>query len=184
MEILRRDNYTCRYCGGTAPDVKLTIDHVTPVTLGGNDAPDNLVAACADCNAGKASVSPDSGVVDDVAQDALRWAAAMKEAAGIAQGERYAEYDRHDLFHKAWSDWLPGFNGAVKWLPDDWPDTLNQFHAAGLDIDEVRDSVYITSRKQGLYDHDFWRYFCGVCWRKIDKLNAIARGLLAADETP
>ena len=32
-EILRRDNHTCRYCGESAPDVKLTIDHVVPVSL-------------------------------------------------------------------------------------------------------------------------------------------------------
>lgn len=45
-EVLRRDNHTCRYCGGSAPDVRLTVDHVLPVTLGGSDDPSNLVAAC------------------------------------------------------------------------------------------------------------------------------------------
>jgi 5-methylcytosine-specific restriction endonuclease McrA len=30
-EVLRRDNHACRYCGGIAPDVILTVDHVTPV---------------------------------------------------------------------------------------------------------------------------------------------------------
>lgn len=50
FEVLRRDNYTCRYCGGSAPDVKLTVDHVMPVALGD---PTNLVTACKDCNAGK-----------------------------------------------------------------------------------------------------------------------------------
>lgn len=49
-EILRRDNHTCRYCGATAPDVKLTVDHVVPVALGGSDVPTNLVAACDACN--------------------------------------------------------------------------------------------------------------------------------------
>lgn len=28
-EILRRDNHTCRYCGGAAPDVVLTEDAIT-----------------------------------------------------------------------------------------------------------------------------------------------------------
>ena len=49
FEILRRDNHACRYCGATAPDVKLVVDHVTPVALGGTDSPDNLVASCAAC---------------------------------------------------------------------------------------------------------------------------------------
>ena len=48
FEVLRRDNHTCRYCGQSAPDVKLTVDHVLPVALGGHDDPTNLVAACKD----------------------------------------------------------------------------------------------------------------------------------------
>ena len=30
-EVLRRDNHACRYCGASAPDAKLTVDHVLPV---------------------------------------------------------------------------------------------------------------------------------------------------------
>lgn len=53
FEVLRRDNYTCRYCRST--DNALTVDHVTPLTLGGTDELTNLVAACRDCNSGKSS---------------------------------------------------------------------------------------------------------------------------------
>jgi hypothetical protein len=56
FEILRRDGFTCRYCGRSAPDVVLQIDHVTPRALGGSDHPSNLAAACEDCNQGKAAV--------------------------------------------------------------------------------------------------------------------------------
>ena len=47
--ILRRDQYTCQYCGQDAD----TVDHVVPISKGGNDLPDNLVAACARCNYSK-----------------------------------------------------------------------------------------------------------------------------------
>jgi 5-methylcytosine-specific restriction endonuclease McrA len=47
-EILRRDNYTCQYCGQHAH--YLTIDHVVPRHLGGVHAWHNLVAACPGCN--------------------------------------------------------------------------------------------------------------------------------------
>ena len=47
-EILRRDNYTCQYCGQHAP--YLTVDHVLPRRLGGTYSWDNLVAACPSCN--------------------------------------------------------------------------------------------------------------------------------------
>ena len=57
FEILKRDNFTCQYCGGSAPVVVLEVDHVTPVSLGGSNAPDNLITSCRDCNAGKSNVS-------------------------------------------------------------------------------------------------------------------------------
>jgi 5-methylcytosine-specific restriction endonuclease McrA len=47
-EVLRRDSYTCQYCGqhGTS----LTIDHIIPRHLGGQHTWENLVAACPACN--------------------------------------------------------------------------------------------------------------------------------------
>lgn len=53
IEILDRDNYTCQYCGRSAPEVKLEIDHKTPWSKGGKTTKDNLVTACFDCNRGK-----------------------------------------------------------------------------------------------------------------------------------
>jgi 5-methylcytosine-specific restriction endonuclease McrA len=47
-EILRRDEYTCQYCGQRTP--VLTIDHVNPRHLGGQHEWDNLVTACPTCN--------------------------------------------------------------------------------------------------------------------------------------
>lgn len=47
-EVLRRDNYTCQYCGQSP--AYLTIDHVIPRRLGGQHSWDNLVAACPACN--------------------------------------------------------------------------------------------------------------------------------------
>jgi 5-methylcytosine-specific restriction endonuclease McrA len=47
-EVLRRDDYTCQYCGQRTP--VLTIDHVIPRHLGGQHEWDNLVTACPTCN--------------------------------------------------------------------------------------------------------------------------------------
>ncbi len=46
--ILRRDGHRCQYCGRT--EVALTIDHLMPVSRGGEDTWENLVCACVDCN--------------------------------------------------------------------------------------------------------------------------------------
>jgi hypothetical protein len=56
FEIFKRDNFTCRYCGHTSPDVVLEIDHVVPVCEGGTDDAINLVTSCWSCNRGKAGV--------------------------------------------------------------------------------------------------------------------------------
>ncbi len=47
-EILRRDEYTCQYCGQR--HIALTVDHVIPRHLGGKHTWQNLVAACPSCN--------------------------------------------------------------------------------------------------------------------------------------
>jgi 5-methylcytosine-specific restriction endonuclease McrA len=54
--IFKRDNYTCQYCG--AHNVPLTIDHVVPKVLGGEDTWTNLVTACLPCNNCKGNKTP------------------------------------------------------------------------------------------------------------------------------
>jgi 5-methylcytosine-specific restriction endonuclease McrA len=49
LDVLRRDAYTCAYCG----DVADQVDHVHPKAKGGEDTLDNLVAACKRCNYAK-----------------------------------------------------------------------------------------------------------------------------------
>lgn len=53
FKILHRDGFKCRYCGATSDDDQLHIDHVYPVSAGGDDSEDNLVTSCASCNMGK-----------------------------------------------------------------------------------------------------------------------------------
>jgi 5-methylcytosine-specific restriction endonuclease McrA len=47
-ELFRRDNFTCQYCGKKKSN--LTVDHVLPRHLGGQQAWENVVTACAECN--------------------------------------------------------------------------------------------------------------------------------------
>lgn len=56
FEVLKRDNFTCQYCGAKAPDVILEVDHITPVSKGGTNSILNLITACKDCNRGKTNV--------------------------------------------------------------------------------------------------------------------------------
>jgi 5-methylcytosine-specific restriction endonuclease McrA len=51
--ILARDNYTCQHCGATGARAELTIDHITPVSVGGTNAESNLQTLCRSCNSRK-----------------------------------------------------------------------------------------------------------------------------------
>lgn len=54
--ILRRDDYTCRFCGQRFEARELTIDHLIPIARGGLDEPTNYVTCCESCNQRKADM--------------------------------------------------------------------------------------------------------------------------------
>lgn len=53
FEVFKRDSFKCQYCGQSAPDVILHVDHIMPVAKGGGDDIINLITSCAKCNLGK-----------------------------------------------------------------------------------------------------------------------------------
>lgn len=50
-ELLRLYNYSCLCCG--KQEVKLTIDHIIPISLGGKNVIDNIQPLCKTCNSKK-----------------------------------------------------------------------------------------------------------------------------------
>jgi 5-methylcytosine-specific restriction endonuclease McrA len=60
FEILKRDGFTCQYCGRKPPEVTLEVDHIFPVDKGGTNDPSNLITSCYDCNRGKSDTLLDS----------------------------------------------------------------------------------------------------------------------------
>lgn len=58
--VLRRDNFTCGYCGVTASQgATLTHDHIMPKSRGGADSWENAITACVKCNGRKADQTPE-----------------------------------------------------------------------------------------------------------------------------
>jgi 5-methylcytosine-specific restriction endonuclease McrA len=56
LEIFKRDNYTCQYCGKESRH--LTLDHVIPRYRNGQHTWENVVSACVPCNRRKAGRTP------------------------------------------------------------------------------------------------------------------------------
>lgn len=53
FEVFKRDSFACQYCGKSAPDSVLNVDHIEPVARGGASTLLNLITSCFDCNSGK-----------------------------------------------------------------------------------------------------------------------------------
>jgi hypothetical protein len=52
--ILERDGFVCEYCGAEGEtEVQWCVDHIVPLSRGGSNAEDNLVACCIPCNNSK-----------------------------------------------------------------------------------------------------------------------------------
>ena len=56
--IYARDRNRCQYCGGKFPTSELSLDHVTPRSLGGKTTWENVVCACVACNVRKGGRPP------------------------------------------------------------------------------------------------------------------------------
>lgn len=173
-EILRRDNHTCQYCGRTAPEVKLTVDHVVPKALGGSDDPSNLLTACSECNGGKSSSNPDAPLVAAADQRAAQWGQAMEIAVARRQSELANERERVASFDANWRRWGAGGNE----IPRDpgWRNSILRFMAEGLDDAFLLDAIDIAMNSR-VKARGTWPYFCGVCWTEVRKIQAIASGL-------
>lgn len=175
-EVLKRDNQTCRYCRAT--DNPLTVDHVIPVALGGSDKPNNLVAACKDCNAGKASTSPTEESVAQVGEDDMRWASAVKRAAEHMVAELADKDERLDWFVTAWADW----DETGTFLPDGWAKSIDYWIGAGLPRPVLLDCLTIARGNRAIANHAVFAYMGGIARKRIEDLHDSAKALMAVSD--
>lgn len=94
-EILRRDNFTCQYCGRKTRT--LTLDHVIPRHQGGANTWLNLVTACPPCNRHKGGSR-----LEDVNMKLHRLPFEPRPTASYIFG-------RHLEQHQEWSQFIEGW---------------------------------------------------------------------------
>ncbi|MEN6388852.1 MAG: HNH endonuclease [Syntrophomonas sp.] len=71
FEVFKRDAFTCQYCGKTAPNVILEVDHIEPVSKGGKTTMLNLITSCKECNRGKSNIKLSDNSAIEKQQKAL-----------------------------------------------------------------------------------------------------------------
>lgn len=173
FEILRRDNHTCRYCGASAPDVPLRVDHVTPEALGGRTEPSNLVTACEPCNSGKSSVALDGAMVEDIKADALRLAELQRQAYSVLVDRIHSRTYYANEWKLIW-EYQP--------IPEDWENTLGRWFEMGVPLELVLDAARTAQRNPRAFVGDGrFRYFCGIVWNQVSTVTAEAAVKLALD---
>lgn len=178
FEVLKRDDHTCRYCGAKAPDVTLTVDHVTPVALGGTDDASNLVAACRSCNSGKSSTAPTDDLVAQVGEDDMRWASAIQRAAARMLAEQRGQDEKRAWFLDVWEKW----DKTRSCLPSTWARSVDHWIGAGLPREVLIDCLDIALRNRHVSADSVFAYMGGVARKKIEQLHEMARAEL--DQEP
>lgn len=162
FEIFKRDGFSCKYCNAKPPNVSLEIDHIVPVSKGGNNSQDNLITACFDCNRGKSAISLDC-VTDSMAQKMERKKEALKQyneyLKVIAKENDQMEHDIRQV-EKVFKSFFPKYS-----FSDKFNVSVKGFIEKLGVVDCVKAMEYACRKHISL--DDTTKYFCGICWCKI-----------------
>lgn len=163
--VLRRDGFKCRYCGASAEETKLVVDHVVPDSHGGPTEAANLASACVPCNRGKAATPPDAAFVAELEKDTEAWAVKLRHLGERKDAARDEQRHHHDLFYKAWSSY-GDYTGRAYELPVWWRNAIGGYIDRGLtdsDLAELVESVMGRPK----VDNRF-AYFCGAAKSRLE----------------
>ncbi len=64
LKIFERDDFKCHYCGKLLTRFSATLDHIQPVSKGGDNSFDNLITACLHCNSERGNKSISDFILD------------------------------------------------------------------------------------------------------------------------
>lgn len=170
FEIFKRDGFSCQYCGATPPKSILEVDHIIPVRDGGSNDQDNLTTSCYDCNRGKAANS-----LDSIPISMSEKAKIVKEQEDQLKGYSMVMAERRERKERdAWevanifcdAHFLDPFTDGInkKYLQ-----SIKRFNDE-LGVFDVIEAMEIAVSKFCCSQQRSFKYFCGICWRKISEL--------------
>ena len=162
FDTFKRDMFACQYCGLPPPSVILEIDHIHPVSKGGDNHQDNLLTACFDCNRGKAA----SLITEALPQTSEKIAIQkerqeqLKEYEALLSKKRAVLNRNVNALNKIFSDatdhsFSDSFKVSVRGFFEQLPRPV-VFDSMSIAIGMGFDDAGVTAR-----------YFCGICWNRI-----------------
>lgn len=163
FDVFKRDLFCCQYCGSNPPKVVLEVDHITPVSKGGNNDLNNLITSCFNCNRGKRD-----HLLTTILQSLQSRAQEIKEREAQIDGYKKVMEDKDErLTTEAWQ--IANIlidNSSVTGFNKNWYLSLKRFLDL-LNFYEVVSAAEIATSR-GFYDESkMFRYFCAICWNKI-----------------
>jgi hypothetical protein len=177
FEVFKRDGFKCQYCGQTPPAITLEVDHINPVSKGGEDDINNLITSCFDCNRGKSNI------------ELKRIPNSLQENKEVLE-EREAQYlEYHKLFAKINKRIDKEVNQVVELFESFYAEkTIQQQFKKGtikpfieklnvfivFEAMELACSKFPDGKRTWNHGRGWWnpedaalKYFCGICWNKI-----------------
>ena len=164
FEVFKRDSFQCQYCGKSAPEVILHVDHIKPVFTGGENDIMNLITSCAECNLGKGKRELSDNTIIEKQRKQLTELNEKREQLEMMLLWRQELRDQDDqqlffLLQIARDDAGIDFDGEgqrqVKNL-------IKQFG-----FNEVLYSFEKTSGRNNIPKNQFIRYVAGICWKRL-----------------
>lgn len=114
FEVFKRDGFKCQYCGASAPEAVLEVDHIQPVSKGGKNDILNLITACHPCNNGKSDRALSDGAAVTKQIDQLQELQERREQLEMLLKWRNAltdiQADEVQAIAAAWSAVAPSWN--------------------------------------------------------------------------
>ena len=162
FEIFKRDDFICQYCGKHPPEVILEVDHIYPVMLGGTNDPDNLATSCWECNRGKGAIE-----LSTKARPLSERAAEIQERERQLDGyHEVMEAKRQRIEDQTW-EVVFVFDPKATTFRRDWLRSIGMF-IERLGYHEVLEASEIAmARKPYAAESTQFKYFCGICWKKL-----------------
>ena len=177
FEVFKRDQFTCIYCGQRPPDVVLHCDHLIALADGGSDDLVNLVTSCQDCNLGKSSV-PLTVIPLSQSDELDRRVEAAEQFEAMNQFLLEQRHRVEEASHRLAVYWCDQTlspresRSRGKWMVSEHRQRNLRTFLSKLPESEVKQAIDlafgripVTSRRDD--DSQTWRYFCGICWRRI-----------------
>jgi hypothetical protein len=154
--------FVCQYCGQTPPAVVLEIDHIKPVSHGGDNNADNLITACFECNRGKGpgllSIAPQT--VAEKAEILAEKEAQIKAFQRLQKSKNKRIEKSVDVVEQIFCDafekiFTPRFRRSVNHFIDRLGEEKTCWAMDRALSKELQSEATI-------------KYFCGICWNLIN----------------